>query len=113
MIAGGFQQPLICKAVVQHTALFTGYWTLHHKGSVKVNGLYRKGSELKQTFSYGNLCMRCEEINPIEVFLLKQKYSENKQQTYNRTPKWKCDFNKIGNNLLSCKLVTFFQNIFS
>ena len=58
MTTGGFEEPLICTAVAQKTVLYTGYWTVHHKGSNKGKGLHPRGSELKQTFSYGNLYMR-------------------------------------------------------
>ena len=69
MTAGGFEQPFICKAVARNIAIYTVYRTVHHKGSVKANGLHVKGSEFKQPFSYRNLYMRCEESSPPEVFL--------------------------------------------
>ena len=111
MTAEGFEQPSICKAVAQNTACYTGYWTVHYKGSVKANDLHPSSSEFKQTFSYGNLYIGREENITLEVLLYK-KHSENKQQTYKRTYMRKCDFNKIANNLFSCELVTFFLNTF-
>ena len=58
MTAGEFEQPLICKAVAQNIAVYTGYWIVHHKDSVKANGLHPRGSEFKQTFGYRHLFMR-------------------------------------------------------
>ena len=38
--------------------------------------------------------------------------SVNIQKIYRRTPTQKCDFNKVANNLLSCKNVAFFGTAF-
>ena len=38
--------------------------------------------------------------------------SVNIQQIYRRTPTQKCDFNKVANNLLSCKNIAFFGTAF-